>query len=178
MAITRLVVMLCSYAMVAHAVVSQTPQSPPEQVETVRINTKLVQTDVMVFDKQGKFVPGLRLKILSFILMESPIGLVSLSWFQPVVRTKNRSSPPHAIRSQTKTLMLLSPQISTAVESSSSTSTIYICHPTILFRLGKYCSSMSTKTCDKTMRQGSLPRAVKSVSYSNSRTTKPFCTQP
>ena len=60
MAITRLVVMLCSYAMVAHAVVSQTPQSPPEQVETVRINTQLVQTDVMVFDKQGKFVPGLR----------------------------------------------------------------------------------------------------------------------
>jgi VWFA-related protein len=61
MAITRLVVMLCSYALVAHAVVSQTPQSPPEQVEdVVRINTQLVQTDVMVFDKQGKFVPGLR----------------------------------------------------------------------------------------------------------------------
>lgn len=61
MTITRLVVMLCSYAMVAPAVVSQTPQSPPEQAETVvRINTQLVQTDVMVFDKQGKFVTGLR----------------------------------------------------------------------------------------------------------------------
>jgi len=61
MAITRLVVMLCSYAMVASAVISQTPQSPPEQAETVvRINTQLVQTDVMVFDKQGKFVTGLR----------------------------------------------------------------------------------------------------------------------
>lgn len=60
MAITRLVVMLCSYAMVAAAVVSQTPQSPPEQAEIVRINTQLVQTDVMVFDKQGKFVTGLR----------------------------------------------------------------------------------------------------------------------
>ena len=61
MAITRLVLMLCSYAMVAPAVVSQTPQSPPEQAETVvRINTQLVQTDVMVFDKQGKFVTGLR----------------------------------------------------------------------------------------------------------------------
>ncbi|HET6851743.1 MAG TPA: VWA domain-containing protein [Pyrinomonadaceae bacterium] len=61
MAITRLVVMLCSYAMAAAAVVSQTPQSPPEQAETVvRINTQLVQTDVMVFDKQGKFVTGLR----------------------------------------------------------------------------------------------------------------------
>lgn len=60
MAITRLVVMLCSYAMAAAAVVSQTPQSPPEQAEIVRINTQLVQTDVMVFDKQGKFVTGLR----------------------------------------------------------------------------------------------------------------------
>ena len=59
MAITRLVVMLCSYAMAA-AAVSQTPQSPPEQAEIVRINTQLVQTDVMVFDKQGKFVTGLR----------------------------------------------------------------------------------------------------------------------
>src|ERR1051325_5565768 len=61
MAITRLVVILCTYAMVAAAVVSQTSQSPPEQEETViRINTQLVQTDVMVFDKQGKFVSGLR----------------------------------------------------------------------------------------------------------------------
>src|ERR1044071_2647668 len=61
MAIARLVVMLCTYAMLAQAIVSQTPQSPPEQEETVvRINTQLVQTDVMVFDKQGKFVTGLR----------------------------------------------------------------------------------------------------------------------
>ena len=61
MAITRLIVMLCNYAMIASTVVSQTPQSSPEQAETVvRINTQLVQTDVMVFDKQGKFVTGLR----------------------------------------------------------------------------------------------------------------------
>jgi VWFA-related protein len=61
MAITRLVMMLCSCVMVAPAVVGQTPPSPREQEETVvRINTQLVQTDVMVFDKQGKFVPGLR----------------------------------------------------------------------------------------------------------------------
>jgi len=53
--------MLCSYAVVAPAIVSQTPQSPPEQAETVvRINTQLVQTDVMVFGKDGKFVTGLR----------------------------------------------------------------------------------------------------------------------
>jgi VWFA-related protein len=53
--------MLCSYAVVAPAIVSQTPQSPPEQAETVvRINTELVQTDVMVFGKDGKFVTGLR----------------------------------------------------------------------------------------------------------------------
>ncbi|PYS77321.1 MAG: hypothetical protein DMF66_10315, partial [Acidobacteria bacterium] len=33
------------------------PQKPAEDV--VRVETELVQTDVMVFDKQGKFVEGL-----------------------------------------------------------------------------------------------------------------------
>jgi VWFA-related protein len=36
-------------------------QGPPRQVpDVVRINTSLVQTDVMVFDKQGSFVDGLK----------------------------------------------------------------------------------------------------------------------
>ena len=34
-----------------------TPQKPPDEV--VRVYTELVQTDVMVFDKQGRFVDGL-----------------------------------------------------------------------------------------------------------------------
>jgi len=46
----------------AAAVLGQTKQNPKpaEQAEdVVRINTDLVQTDVMVFDKQGRFVNGL-----------------------------------------------------------------------------------------------------------------------
>ena len=38
---------------------SQTPQEPKPGDEVVRVYTELVQTDVMVFDKQGHFVNGL-----------------------------------------------------------------------------------------------------------------------
>src|SRR5215813_15532610 len=38
--------------------IAQTPQKPQEDV--VRVYTELVQTDVMVFDKSGKFVNGLK----------------------------------------------------------------------------------------------------------------------
>jgi VWFA-related protein len=42
--------------------VAQTPQKPPapEPDDVVRVYSELVQTDVMVFDKQGKFVNGLK----------------------------------------------------------------------------------------------------------------------
>src|SRR2546422_6152087 len=41
---------------------AQTPNPPkPQQPdEVIRINTELVQTDVMVFDKKGRFVDGLQ----------------------------------------------------------------------------------------------------------------------
>ncbi len=35
-------------------------QQQPEQEDVVRVNTELVQTDVMVFDKKGHFVDGLK----------------------------------------------------------------------------------------------------------------------
>lgn len=38
---------------------AQTPAADKEDEEVVRISTELVQTDVMVFDKSGKFVEGL-----------------------------------------------------------------------------------------------------------------------
>jgi hypothetical protein len=39
---------------------AQTPSPTPKpQDDVVRVYTELVQTDVMVFDKQGKFVNGL-----------------------------------------------------------------------------------------------------------------------
>jgi len=39
---------------------TRTPQEPPKIDDVVRVNTELVQTDVMVFDKQGRFVDGLK----------------------------------------------------------------------------------------------------------------------
>nr|MDQ3747333.1 hypothetical protein [Acidobacteriota bacterium] len=40
----------------------ETPRPAPQEgdEEVVRISSELVQTDVMVFDKQGKFVDGLK----------------------------------------------------------------------------------------------------------------------
>lgn len=37
-----------------------TPPATPQDVDVVRVSTELVQTDVMVFDKQGHFVDGLQ----------------------------------------------------------------------------------------------------------------------
>src|ERR1700741_881088 len=42
-----------------HAQTPQTSPTPKPQDDVVRVYTELVQTDVMVFDKQGKFVNGL-----------------------------------------------------------------------------------------------------------------------
>src|SRR6266480_1568162 len=36
------------------------PEKPGQQDDVVRVNTELVQTDVMVFDKKGQFVDGLK----------------------------------------------------------------------------------------------------------------------
>ena len=53
-----LLVCLISLASIAHA---QQGQNQPQQADDVlRISTELVQTDVMVFDKQGRFVDGLK----------------------------------------------------------------------------------------------------------------------
>ena len=42
-------------------VLCQNPTPAPQQADdVVRINTDLVQTDVMVFDRHGRFVDGLR----------------------------------------------------------------------------------------------------------------------
>src|SRR6266568_8600618 len=36
------------------------PSQTREQADVIRVNTELVQTDVMVFDKKGRFVDGLK----------------------------------------------------------------------------------------------------------------------
>jgi VWFA-related protein len=54
---------ICIWAIaLAVFVAAQTPPKQPAQQDddVVRVNTELVQTDVMVFDKQGRFVDGLK----------------------------------------------------------------------------------------------------------------------
>ena len=55
-----LMLFLCTFISWAEAA-AQTTQRPPQRSsdEVVRVYTELVQTDVMVFDKQGRFVDGL-----------------------------------------------------------------------------------------------------------------------
>src|SRR3954451_20671798 len=59
---TPLMLALSILVLSATRLPAQTPQKPqvPEPDDIVRVNSELVQTDVMVFDKQGKFVNGLR----------------------------------------------------------------------------------------------------------------------
>src|SRR5712664_3421274 len=52
-------VSLC--ALVCAPMFAQTPErGRQDQTDVLRVYTELVQTDVMVFDKQGRFVPGLK----------------------------------------------------------------------------------------------------------------------
>ena len=48
------------FALSQSAPMQQQPAPPSDADEVVRISTELVETDVMVFDKQGKFVEGLK----------------------------------------------------------------------------------------------------------------------
>ena len=50
--------LLCSVT--ARAQTSDNPRPPNQSDDVLRINTELVQTDVMVFDKQGRFVKDLK----------------------------------------------------------------------------------------------------------------------
>ncbi len=55
--------LLWCFAVQLHAQAQKsTPAKRPEQADhTIRVNVGLVQTDVMVFDRQGRFVPDLKL---------------------------------------------------------------------------------------------------------------------
>jgi len=56
--LNRLLVLSAAYALLALTAMAQQPTTTGEDV--VRVNTDLVQTDFMVFDKQGNFVDNLR----------------------------------------------------------------------------------------------------------------------
>src|SRR2546423_711155 len=57
--IFKLAILVCLSSTVVLA--QETPNRPSTQAEdVVKVNTELVQTDVAVFDKQGRFVKGLK----------------------------------------------------------------------------------------------------------------------
>jgi VWFA-related protein len=55
---------------------------PDEQEDVIRVNTELVQTDVMVFDKDGKFVSGLKPEQFELLIDGKP---QSIAFFESVV---------------------------------------------------------------------------------------------
>jgi VWFA-related protein len=59
---SRIILLCCCVAALlstAHAQQNQ-PQTPPPAEDVVHVNTDLVQTDVIIFDKQGRFVDNMR----------------------------------------------------------------------------------------------------------------------
>src|SRR5882724_3620764 len=82
----RAVVFLCAL-LFAPAISAQTqPQKPAEeQGDVSRVNTELVQTDVMVFDKKGHFVDGLKGDQFALKVDNKP---TSISFFERVTSGK------------------------------------------------------------------------------------------
>ena len=76
---------LCLLSLTAHAqkkpTSTPTPK-PDEPGDVVRVNTELVQTDVMVFDKEGKFVSGLQREQFELLVADKP---QPIDFFESVV---------------------------------------------------------------------------------------------
>ena len=77
---------LCLLSLNAHAQQKKPTPTPTPKAEEpediVRINTELVQTDVMVFDKDGKFVSGLKPEQFELLIDKKP---QQISFFESVV---------------------------------------------------------------------------------------------
>src|SRR6184192_3293366 len=89
-AYNRAVVVLCAL-LFAPAISAQTkPQKPAEeQGDVIRVNTELVQTDVMVFDKKGHFVDGLKSDQFALKVDNKP---TSISFFERVTSAKENTA--------------------------------------------------------------------------------------
>ncbi|MFL6257906.1 MAG: VWA domain-containing protein [Pyrinomonadaceae bacterium] len=89
----------------AHPALARQEPKPHEDAtaqddeETVRIETELIQTGVMVFDKSGKFVDGLRQNDFELTVEGKP---TPLSFFDRIVGTPSASSSSPAPRGGTK----------------------------------------------------------------------------
>ena len=65
-------------------------QTQPEQEDVVRVNTELVQTDVMVFDKKGHFVDGLKPEQFALRIDNKP---QTIAFFERVTSESLRQPP-------------------------------------------------------------------------------------
>ena len=90
---------LCAFVFASPISAQTQPQKPAEgQVDVVRVNTELVQTDVMVFDKKGHFVDGLASDQFALKVDNKP---TSISFFERVTSGKESAqrNPATATRS-------------------------------------------------------------------------------
>jgi len=76
--------------MVAAAQAQTKPAPSPEQDDVIRVNTELVQTDVMVFDKKGQFVDGLKAEQFALKVDNKP---QTVSFFDRVTSGKASGQP-------------------------------------------------------------------------------------
>ncbi|HKO61984.1 MAG TPA: VWA domain-containing protein [Pyrinomonadaceae bacterium] len=82
------------------SVFSQDTAQPHAQDDVVRINTELVQTGVSVFDKQGRFVDGLKKEDFELRIEGRPVAIdffeniVAGSHRDRVARTTGNNEPP------------------------------------------------------------------------------------
>ena len=79
-----LIAVACVLA-VASAQAQTKPSPSPEQDDVIRVNTELVQTDVMVFDKKGHFVDGLKAEQFALKVDNKP---QTISFFDRVTSGK------------------------------------------------------------------------------------------
>jgi VWFA-related protein len=80
------------------------PPKPPQDDDVIRVSTTLVQTDVMVFDKQGKFVEGLKPEQFELKINGK---LVRISFFELVTTgsAEEKAQLAAARRAQPATIM-------------------------------------------------------------------------
>jgi VWFA-related protein len=89
-----LVGIACAALAAASAQAQTTPTPSPAQDDVIKINTELVQTDVMVFDKKGHFVDGLKVEQFALKVDNKP---QTISFFDRV--TSGKATADRAVSS-------------------------------------------------------------------------------
>ncbi|HXI26064.1 MAG TPA: VWA domain-containing protein [Pyrinomonadaceae bacterium] len=85
-----LAALFCATLMTSAAFAQAKPEKPVEQDDVIRVNTELVQTDVMVFDKQGRFVDGLKAEQFELKVDKKP---QTISFFERVTSARDNTRP-------------------------------------------------------------------------------------